>query len=256
MSLIDLIESRRFLGQEFLVWLWYKCDVFEGRFMVGERDCEVWFDDRITLEAILVETEQSVLKGASPTFTPEAREALRQGKTPTVAKLRLMHDGQEFQFAFKGAALQLSGVKLPSLMTRTDDEKFFERMFLLELLEELIEDLYGEFLGLRLSQSAWTKMTDAIQVWIHDEKVMEVADYRDLRATAPPLARIRENTKVAERDTSAAQEEQASAAAESDLSNASEAPPAEAPPAEAPPAEAPPAEAPSGETSSEAPAPA
>ncbi len=197
MDMTELIESHRFLGHEFLIWMWYKCDVFEGRFMIGKRPCEVWFDDRITLEAVMVETEQSVLKGASPTFTPEAREALRQGKTPTQAKLRLIHEGQEFQFVFKGAEFKMSGIKLPALMTRTDDEKFYERMYLVELLEELVEDLYGEFLGLRLSEVAWPKLVEALRAWIHDDARMAIEDYTALRDQAPPLPRLRAKAKTA-----------------------------------------------------------
>ncbi len=236
MDLIDLIESHRFLGTEFLMWLWYKSDVFEGRFMVGERACEVWFDDKLTLEAVMVETEQSVLKGASPTFTPEAREALRQGKMPTQAKLRLIYEGKEFQLTLKGAALQMSGIKLPALMTRSDDEKFYERMFLLELLEELMEDLYTEFVGLRLTANAWDKVLDAVRAWIKDGSLIETDEYNALKAQVPALKRVRSTTAIATGipATGDVQEVQAAPAAEAQAEPAAESAQAEPAAEEAP----------------------
>lgn len=238
MDLMDLIESHRFLGTEFLMWLWYKSDVFEGRFNIGERPCEVWFDDQIKLEAVMVETEQSVLKGASPTFTPEAREALRQGKLPTQAKLRIVYDEKEFQFTLKASELKLSGIKLPALMTRSDDEKFYERMYLMELIEELVEDLYGEFLGLRLHPAAWTSLLGAIHAWIKSDDLMDVVEYRKLRDQAPPLVRVRKATPIAaEAAPVVVEEAPAGMSAEAVVEAASE-PTAEVlPPADAPPAE-------------------
>lgn len=236
MDLIDLIESHRFMGTEFLMWLWTRSDIFEGRFMIGERACEVWFDDKITLEAVMVETEQSVLKGASPTFTPEAREALRQGKLPTQARLRIIHDGKEFQFTLKGGELAMTGIKLPALMTRSDDEKFYERMYLLELLEEILEDLYGEFLGLRLSTEVWPKMLTVIREWVQSETLISTDAYRALSARAPALARTRVPTPSAKASADAAEgatgssPETDEAAASSD--DADEAPPVIPPPAD------------------------
>jgi len=190
MDLVDLIQTRRFVGSEFLLWLWHKCEVFDGKFNIGSREgCEVWFDDQITLEAFVVETEQSRLRGAAPTMTPEAREALRQGKLPTQAKMRIVHDGQEWSFVFKAPEFQMSGIKIPALMSRADDEKFYERLYLIEAIEDLMADLYSEFLGLRL-RGVWTDaVVPMLRGWILEEKATEVEDYRALRDANPPFVR-------------------------------------------------------------------
>lgn len=242
MDLLDLIEAHRFLGNEFLVWLWYKCDLFEGRFVIGRHGvCEVWFDDRITLEAVIVETEQSVLKGASPTFSPEAREALRQGKLPSQAKLRLITEGREFQFVLKASSLQLSGIKIPALMTRAEDEKFYERMALLEQLEAMMEDLYAEFLAVRLSPGVWRQLHTHIQAWVYDEAHLEREEYRALVEGLETPNRVKRSVRVARADAAAleashaeltqAEETVAEARARSDAEEAAEpaAAPAQAP---------------------------
>lgn len=187
MDLVDLIQTRRFLGSEFLMWLWYKCEVFENRMNIGDKPCEVWFDQQITLEAFVVETEQSKLRGASPTFTPEAKEALRQGKLPTQAKLRVVHDGQEYGFTFKAPEFQTSGVKIPALMSREEDEKFYERMYLIETLEKVLGALYDEFLGLRLRDVWSASVVPALRAWVLSDAVMDVETYRALREANPPF---------------------------------------------------------------------
>ena len=45
MDLIDLINTRRFLGAEFLMWLWFKADCYDGIMDVGDHGkIEVIFD--------------------------------------------------------------------------------------------------------------------------------------------------------------------------------------------------------------------
>ncbi len=91
MSLAELIEQRRFVGREFLVWLWFESELFEGRFSLDALGvCELWLEGRITL---VQEKEQSRLKGAAPSSAPEAHEALRQGKLPSHARVRVTRGG-------------------------------------------------------------------------------------------------------------------------------------------------------------------
>ena len=75
MDLMDLIESRRFLGSEFLMWLWFKSECYDGLFDIGpdKRPIEVILDDAMTLEAFLAETERNTFKGGAPAYSPEAK---------------------------------------------------------------------------------------------------------------------------------------------------------------------------------------
>jgi hypothetical protein len=189
MDLVDLIESHRFLGSEFMMWLWFRSEMHEGMIPLGDRKaCEFYLDDRITLEADMVETEQSLLKGGAPASTPEAREALRQGKVPTQARVRTHYDGQEFVFTLKAGELQLSSVKIPAVLSKEEDEKFYERMYLMETLEGLLDHLYGEFLSVRLSP-AWASVTEQIRVWVRSDATPSVDAYLGVVAGVVPLSR-------------------------------------------------------------------
>ena len=79
-DLVERIEQNRFVGREFLLWLWFESQLFETNLAPsGQASCALWLETRITLA---FEREESVLKSGAPGAAPEAREALRQGKLP------------------------------------------------------------------------------------------------------------------------------------------------------------------------------
>ena len=171
MDLIDLIESKRFLGNEFLMWLWFRSDCFDGLFESSEGSFELIFDDALTLEAYLAETERSDFRGGTPAYSAEARTALQQGKRTAKAKLRLVKDVREWVFTLKAAELDLSSIKIPTLLTEEDDEQFYERMFLLEELEDVVDGLYLQFLTLRLSDHWFDEMLPSMKLWIDGGRI-------------------------------------------------------------------------------------
>ena len=179
MDLVDLINRSRFLGNEFLLWLWYKSECFEAQFHMPDFDhVEIWIDDALTLEATLAETERNTIAGGSPAYSPEAKTALRHGKRPTKAKIGLVNEGREWAFTLKAEDLSVSGVKIPALLSREEDEQFYERMALLDELERIIEALYKEFLTIRLDVGTWDKvMLPAMREWVQRDDVCRPEDY-------------------------------------------------------------------------------
>ncbi|MEI8258273.1 MAG: hypothetical protein WCJ30_21560, partial [Deltaproteobacteria bacterium] len=139
MDLVDSIERGRFVGREFLVWMWFESEVLEGALETRtEGSFELWPEAAITLVA---EKEQSRLKGAIPSSQPEAAEALRQGKLPTQARLRVIKDGLEYALGFTADGLTLSSVRIPATLKAENDEQFEERMDLVEKLDRLFGSL-------------------------------------------------------------------------------------------------------------------
>lgn len=181
MDLLDMINSRRFLGSEFLMWLWFKVDCLNGLMEVKDHgQVEVVFDDALTLEAYMAETERQDFKGGAPAYTEEAKTGLRHGKRASKAKLRVVKEAREWTFTLKAENLEIASAKLPAVLSREDDERFYERMYLLEELEGIMERLFEEFLRLRL-QPVWEeKMLPGIQAWIQSKELAEPSDYPDL----------------------------------------------------------------------------
>lgn len=166
MTHLDRVEASRFLGRDFLLWLWFESERQEGLFEVpGFGTCEVWLEEQLTLEAPGQVTAQSALKGTAPSGTPEAKEALRQGKLPTKAKIRITQGPQSWLFAFAADAFSLSGVKLPAVLKEEDDERFYERMHLIEELEGMVGGLYETFVRARTSAAWEAEWLPRVRAW-------------------------------------------------------------------------------------------
>lgn len=191
MDLVDSIERGRFIGREFLVWLWFESEVLEGTLETRtEGSFELWLETAITLVA---EKEQSRLKGAIPSSQPEAAEALRQGKLPTQARLRVIKDGLEYALMFAADGLTLSSVRIPATLKAENDEQFEERMDLIERLDRLFDALYSDFLVLRLGAAWDAHVAPAIRAWIRDDGSVNVEAY--VREKKAALARKKQSAE-------------------------------------------------------------
>jgi hypothetical protein len=180
MNLEELIDSRRFLGSEFLMWLWFKSECLDGYFDIQHHgDVEVLFDDRLRMEAYAAETERNTFKGGSPASSPEAKTALRERKRPTRARLRIIKEGREWKFKFKAEGFELSTLKIPSVLSDRDDEQFQERMSLIEEVEDILDRLYREFIIIRTSDNWFGTMVPAISRWIDSDSTADPDDYPD-----------------------------------------------------------------------------
>ena len=168
MDLVDKIERSRFLGREFLVWLWYESERLEGLLPLPNGEaCELWLEEQLTLVAGGMEKAESKLRAGAPSATPEAKEALRQGKLPTKAKMRISRGTQSWSFLFDAETLGIGGVKVPAQITEDTDEKFYERMQLVEDLEAMIGGLYERFLSVRTGD-AWVQESEAVRAWVRE----------------------------------------------------------------------------------------
>lgn len=175
-DLVTRIEQNRFLGREFLLWMWFESELFETNLAPsGQPSIALWLEARITLAQ---EKDESVLKTAAPGAAAEAREALRQGKLPREARLRLTAGDREYGWHFKADTLSLRALAIPAELDAKKDEAhevLYERMRLVEDLEATLEALYRDFLSLRLSEAWAATVLPALARFAHDEEVDEDA---------------------------------------------------------------------------------
>ena len=192
MDLLPLIESRRFLGREFLTWFWFETELYGGELSASALGpLEVSFERQITLVGGPKGDEESKLKGVNPSATSEAREALRQGKLPTMARARLRKGERDFAFVFSADTLALSSLKLPDVVKEGGDEPFFDRVELLEEIESALSSLYTDFLRLRTDPAWADTILPAIMRWVRDEPEPDVEHYTEARERALQGARVR-----------------------------------------------------------------
>lgn len=168
MDLIDLINRTSFLGPEFLTWLWYRSEKQQGVFDAGGEigPFELWFDDKLTIGSPAVNAQENLFKGGHPATSVEARIALRLGKQPSDAKLRIVRASQEWSFSLKADRLEPAGVKIPAVLSREDEEVLNERMVLIEQLDTMLKSLLAQFLVLRVSPEWEATELPAMQRWV------------------------------------------------------------------------------------------
>ncbi len=177
MDLLDKMHRVAFLGPEFLTWLWFRSETGSGEFALDPEfgDFEVWFEDKLVVGSATVNAQENLFKGGHPAGSLEARTALRLGKFATDAKLRIVRGAQEWTFGLKANDLVPSGIKLPGVLSKEDDEIFYERMFLLEALDTMLKGLFGLFLKVRVSPQWAADELPTIQRWIAGEDVEPTA---------------------------------------------------------------------------------
>ncbi len=164
-SRADLIVEKAFLGGEFLTWLWCASDRSDGRFKVQGEPVEVHFEDFLVLESLLADSQENTFKGGEPSRSAEARLALELGKKVSKAKLQVRKEDREWTFTIKADTLDVSSIKLPAVLSKLEDEQFYERLYLLEELDGIIDGLFIGFLKKRLS-NAWEDEIATIKAWI------------------------------------------------------------------------------------------
>lgn len=176
MDLFEKIERTRHFGELFLTWLWFRSSVDDTIFYLSDGSAlSLAIDNQLTLESKLTEAEKTVLSGGAPAESREAYEALRQGKVVSQAKIRLQRDEKEWVFVLSGQRLEMSGLKIPALMTKADDDKLYERQALLEEVDGLVRGLYEKFLSVRLDTSVWEVENRELCRWIADKSRAEEA---------------------------------------------------------------------------------
>jgi recombination associated protein RdgC len=184
MDLLDLIEEKRFLGQEFLIWLWCKSEERGGSVdLPGRGTVPVVFEKHMLLECGAgPECEKLVCRGLM-TELKEARAGLALGKRPEQARLKIGSEEREYSFTLSAATLEFRSMKLPATAGADDggshereglEGQILERVALLEEGIELVNELFRLFLTIRAADT-WPKELANLRQWISSGADMAAA---------------------------------------------------------------------------------
>ncbi len=163
------------IGREFLTWLWFKSEERNGMIRIsGGGESEVFFVRRLVLESGEGEYAETVVCQGLHADLKEGKEALRQGKKITAARLRMAHDKAEWEFTFKADRFHFQSMKLPAAAESEGEEadregQILERICLIEKAAGMMDQLFRLFLDLRLSEG-WGKEQARMQKWIAHAK--------------------------------------------------------------------------------------
>jgi hypothetical protein len=171
-DLLERIESTRFLGSEFLLWLWLRAEIINQPIELGELGkFDVWLDNHLTLQSDIDPNERVTVRGAAPAGSAEAREAVRSQKFPVRARLALRNDERDFACVLVAQRFALASGKIPAVLTKETDDAFQERMTLVEQLSLSLDKLYAAFLSARLTETWRVGWEPAIVCWADDTAI-------------------------------------------------------------------------------------
>lgn len=191
MDLVDRIETTRFLGAEFLLWLWFAQEVTGGKLEAGDLGLiEVSLESKLSLTDLMSPHESTMMQGSDPFGSAEADQALKRGKLPSKAVLRIKQGESEWLLSLDALKLSMSSIKLPGYEA-AEDEQLFERMSLLEQLDELMHALYHQFLCIRLSPKWKQQLFPALQEWIKGSLTLDQRGWTRLHRAVQRQAKVR-----------------------------------------------------------------
>lgn len=199
-DLATKIEARRFVGREFLTWLWFESERSEGTLRTKPQgELGLWIEQKLVLS---FGKEITQIKGKAPASARDAKEALRVGKLPERAGLHVTLGDRDFSFELRADTMALGAVALPAVLGKDDDEDgvvrfdderkprkkkqprgadaddeqreaFYERMHLVAELEAVVEALFADFLALRLHDAWRTAVAPALARFCAGEPIDE-----------------------------------------------------------------------------------
>lgn len=164
----------KFLGRELLTWLWHQIDADETPLHVrGADSLAVMIDRSLRLKCEFGLSGATMISADGPTQLPEAKAALRIGKTPVKAGLVLGAPAGEFRFTLDAERFTVSGLKLPEDAEEKDARvRASNRFEQIADMATLLDAVFETFLLRRVARD-WSGEQRTIAAWAAGQRGAE-----------------------------------------------------------------------------------
>ncbi len=161
----------KFLGEEFLTWLWYVIE--NDQILIKNFDRNfvgLEIGDRIVFENRRKESPERITIKGEGAGLEEGILALKNGAL--VTELNMIYRSAEsvWQFTLKGESLNISSLNIPKTDLPDSDEDIegfvLEKLFLYDKSLQLVKNLFAHFVKLRISNKWLNKEVSSIRKWI------------------------------------------------------------------------------------------
>jgi len=165
------LSEGRFLGFDFLTWLWYFIEKLGGTIEAGDKVANIHLGERMVL-VLPSDGKERVICTSQANFLHEARTALRQGKVVEEVQLFIVLGDNEYMLTLDSSLWALKGLKtpkqLPDYGQEDPDGRFLEKMYFIEEVFNTLDALYLRFLADRLTPGWETDTLPQLQKWIDE----------------------------------------------------------------------------------------
>ncbi|MFW6059230.1 MAG: hypothetical protein ACODAQ_03560 [Phycisphaeraceae bacterium] len=169
------VDLKDFLGNEFLLWLWWMTEAHEGTIDVTHSDGRsdsvfVALDRSLDMECAWGVRGKQSLRGDGPTRFAEAGAALFHGKWPRKAGLILSDGESQWELTLQADQWVVSSGALPPIEDAQSPRELTEaRLRHVQNLARALDGLYASFLQQR-GGGGWSGRRDAIRQWIRQRR--------------------------------------------------------------------------------------
>lgn len=165
-------ENFDFLGNEFLLWLWWHWETLGDTLQLSDgSEVSGMFARSLGLDCPMGENGKESISSESPVALPEARMAIRMGKLPRKAGLRLVRDDEQFDLTLKAESFSIGSAKITQIGDDVPTRELLDRIESIRQLSETMDLLYEVFCQLRLSNK-WDGTLAKISEWLQAETVL------------------------------------------------------------------------------------
>jgi hypothetical protein len=161
----------KFLGFEFLTWLWFTIETDPSGVVALQPDMgSLDLGNRLVLENRQGEAVEVITIKGDDAGLEEGRLALQKGAVVTEMNLSLKIADQRWQFTVKGESLSLASLKVPDtgpVESREDVAgALLEKSYLYEKVVGLMDAAFNSFIGHRVSNHWKDSVAPGIRQWI------------------------------------------------------------------------------------------
>ena len=161
----------RFLGDEFLTWLWYLIETNPDAFRSADPDCTALeIGNRVALENRKGKSIERITIKGDDAGLEEGKLALKKGALVTELAMVFKTGNHEWQFSIKGESLNVSNLRAPGPTLPQSPEEM--EPFLLDKTQQFykiidfIDKIYKFFIRERISKSWSSKTTPVLKKWV------------------------------------------------------------------------------------------
>ena len=161
----------KFLGEEFLTWLWYVIE--NDQILIKNFDRNfvgLEIGDRIVFENRRKESPERITIKGEGAGLEEGILALKNGALVTEFNMIYRSAELVWQFTLKGESLNISSLNIPKTDLPDSDEDIegfvLEKLFLYDKSLQLVKNLFAHFVKLRISNKWLNKEVSSIRKWI------------------------------------------------------------------------------------------
>lgn len=160
----------KFLGNEFLTWLWFMIETDQNRLRRYDPDLvSLSIGSRLVLENTRNNAKETITIKGEDANLEEGLLSLKKGAVVTEIHLSYKSGAQHWQFSLKGESLNISNLKLPEtgpVETPEDLEgAVIEKAYLMEKVIGLVNNLFSHFVKLRVSDEWRNQTVSLIRKW-------------------------------------------------------------------------------------------